>query len=383
MVYLVYFLIFVLPLVVIPFMPLSFETPKVILAELLIEILVLWRLYKEGVRAFWEVGEVRGISKLGLYLIGGLFVLSLVQIVLTPTQSTFFGNVFRLQGVFLFWHLLALAVFMPPIVFSKWLSLIAFGSLLLLWGSTLIFGTTLNARIVGSLGEPNALAAQALLLWAFVAVGKDKKHILISTGIVIILLALSQSRSGIVAFFVEAAFLFLVLVLKRPYGKAVMVSFVLIAISYILPFLEHNRGGWYENRAEIWSTAVSAGLQSPFIGHGFGRVTEALKQESFRVGSNVQYQYVDSSHNFLLDVWVQGGMVGLYLLLMLIWITLSHAIRNKDTLGLTLLLGLITVMSFNPVSITSLVLFWWVIGRGIQRNLPSFQEKNKNNIVSF
>lgn len=365
------FLFFVLPLVIIPFLPLPFETPKVIVAEVSIEILVLWRLYKKGFGVFREVGEVRkvgdgrGISKLGLYLIGGLFVLSLVQIVLTPSESTFFGNIFRLQGVFLFWHLLAFTVFVPHESIDKKLSLIAFGSLLLLWGSTIVFGTTLNARVVGSLGEPNALAAQALLLWAFVAVGKDKKHTVIATGVVLLLLALSQSRSGIVAFFVEAAFLFLVLVLKRPYGKAVMVSFILIAISYILPFLEHNRGGWYENRAEIWETAVSSGLQSPIIGHGFGRVTEALKAESFRVGSNVQYQYVDSSHNFLLDMWVQGGMVGLYFLLMLIWITLSHAIRNKDTVGLTLLLGLITVMSFNPVSITTLVLFWWVIGRGI------------------
>ena len=76
-----------------------FETPKVIAGELLIEILLVLTFLK-------------GRFKLSLNPFSGavalLFLLTLIDLIFLRTITTFFGNPFRLQGVFLLWHLLGL-----------------------------------------------------------------------------------------------------------------------------------------------------------------------------------------------------------------------------------------------------------------------------------
>lgn len=58
-------------------------------------------------------------------------------------------------------------------------------------------------------------------------------------------------------------------------------------------------------------------------------------------------------------------MAGLGLLLGLLFIAIRNFLRQKRTLELTAMLGLLTVLSFNPVSIAVLVVFWWMIGLGV------------------
>jgi O-antigen ligase len=145
-------------------------------------------------------------------------------------------------------------------------------------------------------------------------------------------------------------------------AKTVIISIILIAFSLILPILEG--GGWFENRSEVWSTALSAGLQRPIYGSGFGNIEYTLKEASRLINNNIQYQYVDSSHNFILDFWVQGGLLGTVLILSTIFLTLLGLTRKKDRLLLSSFLGVLTVMGFNPVSVVTLLALWYLIGQG-------------------
>jgi len=94
------FLILLLPFIINPFGGAFFEPPKVILAEVAIELLTVCYLLR---------AKLRFKSTL-LLPVGVLFGLSLVGLWLFPSQTVLFGNQFRLQGTFLLWHLLLLAL---------------------------------------------------------------------------------------------------------------------------------------------------------------------------------------------------------------------------------------------------------------------------------
>lgn len=133
-------------------------------------------------------------------------------------------------------------------------------------------------------------------------------------------------------------------------------------MSLFLPFAQNP--DWFENRSLIWQTALEAGQASPIIGTGFGNIQNPIHQAALKLGNPVQYQVVDSSHNFLLDFWVQGGLVGVISILFLIGFALAGLKRQNRLVETTALLGMITAMLFNPVSVVNLLAFWWLIGQG-------------------
>ena len=141
-----------------------------------------------------------------------------------------------------------------------------------------------------------------------------------------------------------------------------------MACSLFLPFVE--KSGWYENRAEVWHTALVAGTLSPIFGHGFGNTQSNLHQTSLILNNNIQYQIVDSSHNLVLDFWVQGGFLGVACLVLLLWGGVGGLIKHQAKLELTAFLGIFTVMLFNPVSVVILVYFWWLISQGFDNSKP-------------
>jgi O-antigen ligase len=90
----------------------------------------------------------------------------------------------------------------------------------------------------------------------------------------------------------------------------------------------------------------------------------AFKQYDQKLYNRLRGYYVDSSHNFILDWWVQGGFIGLGILLLLLFDAFKSFIRKKEKVYIVLLLGIVSVMSFNPMSVVTLVAFWWIVGLG-------------------
>ena len=357
------FLLFGLPLVVFPIGVTQFEIPKVFLAELAIFLLLLLKLLKLK-KITWD-----WLSWLPVRLIGLIIGLSLIHLLFFSTQTTLFGNIFRLQGIFPLWLLLILALTSREIKLTIIPANLPLVVLIAVAGSVILFGTNSAGRAVGFLGEPNALAATAIFLWPWIYFQQPTtltwKKVLACVCVIFVLI-LSGSRSGVIAFVIQLTLL--VLMKRFTLAKSALVALGLFGLSLFLPLWERNLV--FENRAEVWMTAWWAGWKNPILGNGFGNIESALRASAISLTNNLRFQYVDSSHNLLLDWWVQGGIIGVGLLLSLIFISFRKFIDHKKPLELVLILGLLTVMQFNPVSVVTLVGFWWLLGQGFKRDTP-------------
>lgn len=352
----IWFLLFALFTIVVPIGISPFEGPKVIIAEILIDLLALFTIVR------WEKTKLKRLWSSQGVLLGIILTLSLDQLILFREFPSFFGNSFRLQGLFLFWHLILFSIISKDILISHIPKALYYLSFIFLFLATIILGVNQNDRAFGTLGEPNALAATTLFILPFVYFKSKKsiKVVVIATAFLIIFL--SGSRAGIIGLGIEILFITLLGFLKLPLSKSIIISVILLLATLFLPIAEG--GGWFENRSQIWQTALQAGLQSPILGQGFGNIQDPIHQASLKLNNPVQYQVVDSSHNFILDWWIQGGLVGLISIFVLMFLSLQGLIKHKKALELTAFLGLTAAMLFNPVSVVNLLAFWWLIGQG-------------------
>lgn len=367
---LVFFLLFLLQFVILPFGTTHYEVSKVVVFELAVLCLLV---ISKRVRFSQLTLGNKDYYKNEL-LVVGLCIVSLLTICLHYSEFTFLGNGFRLQGTFLFWLLLFfswLASTIPLPAYPKSVYVLLLVGLVL---SVFSGVTNLDGRSVGTLGEPNALAAAAVFLWPWLVTSQplrshDSKFALFSSSIVVgmgillslFIILLSGSRSGLLALGIQVAVLlgakFLSLKTVTFIGLLLLLSFV------VVPLLDKQT--LYENRGEIWKTAVLAGYEHPLLGFGFGNVEVAMKAYNQKLYNNLRGYYVDSAHNIFLDFWVEGGMVGLTCFVLLVFIALKQFVAAKQYQSLLLLMGLLTVLSFNPGSIITLIQFWWLIGRGV------------------
>ncbi|MBI4084576.1 MAG: O-antigen ligase family protein [Candidatus Levybacteria bacterium] len=355
--YLLFFLLFLLPFVIIPIGVSPFETPKVLLAELAIEALLLLTLFKAQIP--------KGHVKLSFFpfILLMMLILAGLHLDFFPSFQTVFGNAYRLQGVFLFMNLLIFAYIsqrvrlphIPPYFFIGFL----LAHLLL----AVILGSSDSQRAYGALGEPNALAATAVFLWPFsLFTPKNKYSLLLKTSgfcIAALLVIISGSRAGFIAIALQSAFL--LISKKLPVSLSGALAVLVLLLSMFLPFVE--KSGVYENRAEIWQTAIKAGFEYPIFGGGMGNIEIRLKDAATSLSNAIRFQYVDSSHNIFLDWWVQGGIFGFSLFVLLVGGAFYFAIKQKKSFEIVLLLGMIAVLSFNPASVVILIALWWTIGQ--------------------
>ncbi len=353
--YLVWFLLFILYLIVIPIGISPFEAPKVIIAEAVIDLLIIIRLIHFKKIPFKHLFTSQTL------LLSIILLLSLDQVLLFHPHDSFFGNPFRLQGLFLFLHLAVFSFISKDILLSHIPKALYYLSFIFLFLATVILGVNPNYRAFGTLGEPNALAATTLFLLPFVFFRGNNITKIASFASALLIIILSGSRAGLVGLSIESLFLALIY-FKITCFKSVSISSVFILLSLILPLIEG--GGWFENRSQIWQTALQAGLQSPILGNGFGNIQNPIHQNSLKLDNQIQYQVVDSSHNFVLDLWIQSGIVGIISIITLICLSFHGLIKQRRKLELTAFLGIITAMLFNPVSVVNLVAFWWLIGQG-------------------
>ena len=351
------FLLFGVPLIFLPLEFPIFELPKVIVSQVLIEFLLLIYIFRQN-----QLSNPR--SQVFLKVILFIFVVSLVHLVLFNTPITFFGNQFRLQGVFLLWNLLAFSFLSSSINIGRDTDKIASISIVLLAIGAIFLGSPQTRRAFGTLGEPNALAATVVFLWPFLYFSPKRFLKILGPLIAFLIILISGSRSGMVAYFMQLIFLLLRQYFKLSLSQVIIICFLFLTFSYTFPFFEQRV---FENRFEVWQTAVAAGLKNPLLGGGFGNGEYLLHQTAVSLKNNIQYQYVDSSHNLFLDWWIQAGIIGLGLLIFLIAKTLQNLIINQRFLEITILLGILTVLSFNPASVVSLIALWWLIGQGAAR----------------
>lgn len=369
--FLTYLILFLVPLIVIPVISLRFEPPKVLLTEFLIEVLVVYVI---------TTGKfsLKKASKVLVGVVGGLFLLSLFHLIISPTQQNLFGNIFRLQGTILFWHFLALVLVTQNTYFKlkeRYIYLSAFIAVCL---GSLVFGVNRAGRLIGSLGEPNALGAVIILIFPFVFL--SFKNIWVRLSVLISAIGVinySESKSALVALVLELLFLGIIKIFKGKYLVATISCLIILGFSLTLPilerdyFLKNNTDPFdfrLEDRAEIWQIALNAGLHSPIFGSGIDSIQSQIHETAQDLNLNSQYSIIDSSHNLLLDYWIWGGFIGLFLMSTLIVLTLKNLIKQKALLEMIIFIGLLTVLLFNPTTVSILVAFWWIIGRSFAKS---------------
>ena len=351
------FLLFLLSCIVFPLQPSFFETPKIIGAELSVDILLfLWIILKKNT----DINFKKAVP----FLL--VFILTVVDLIFLQTSVTLFGNPFRLQGILLLWHLLLFALISSTISLPRFTWIIAFVSCLLLSLSLLFFGKNDAGRFVGFLGDPNMFAAAVIFVWPFLFFTKKiYRWVQISSIVfVIISLIVTSSRSGLIAFLLQLLFLGLLYSKKVSIHISFFICIAFMAGSILLPFFD--KGRIWESRSEIWQTSFQAGFKSPVIGSGYGNVEDAIGREARTLENNLRYEYVDSSHNILLDWWIQGGVIGVLLFVWLVCQSSREFIQEKNIRECIVLMGILTCLLFNPASIVTLVQFWWLLGQGIK-----------------
>lgn len=368
--YIVLLLLFGIPLLANPFMPLGFETPKVIVSEILIGVLLISFIPRLKSTFFSR------FDKKFILLLLGLFGISVIHLFTSLNPQIFFGNVIRLQGAYLLWHLLVFSIISSLVsINEKNLRKASFWSLCILAVSSLILWHPILKRSIGLIGEPNALASVAVFLLPLTFYSKNIMQRSIAITLAAIIVMTSGSQSGILAFFILLIFLFCHWKLKFSLIRSTIICSIFIVISLFFPYLEHlavNREGFYffENRFEVWQTAFLAGLNAPLFGHGFGTISDVLKQTALQLSNNLRFQVVDSSHNIILDYWVQGGITATTILFLLIFGTIIGLTKKHKVLELAAFLAVSTTLLFNPASISSLIAFWWLIGQAFT-NAPT------------
>lgn len=353
-------LLFFLPFVIAPFGASYFETPKVFLAEVIIDAFLLYYLLKNRLK-------LKDFDMRVLWLCTALILLTFIHLLIFHYPTSLFGNSYRLQGPFLLWHLLVFFLLSSRISIGKKISYIALTALVIHLVSTFVISPNQVGRSIGTLGEPNSLAATAIFLYPFVWFSK-KINIFFKIAAVVILIVIiltSGSRSGIIAIAIQLLFVFLPYILRLNLGKIVYLCLILIFLSVGLIVFEKDYK--YENRYQIFKASVMAGLKSPLIGHGFGNTEYALRPVFIEMNSTLKARVVDSSHNVFLDFFVQGGIAGLSILIMLIYYSIRKLVQEDKVMELAIFLGLISIMMFNPVSVSILLSFWWVLSQGFAK----------------
>jgi O-antigen ligase len=379
---LLFALLFLLAFVVLPFGVSQFETGKVLVGEGLVFAILFFFLQD---RIFRKQKLPLSVTIVFFTII----ILSLVHILRFDPHQILFGNAYRLQGVFLLWLLLIFTyissyVRLPRI--QNWMIVLILVPQFL---AAMFLTVTVDGRAVGTVGEPNSLAGYVVFLWPFLFLLNNsdelqeeerKKYVkrkkqfhdvwtgtnrilafrISGTMLSLLIIIFSGSRSGLIAFGIEAVFLVAISFFRLSIVKAFLIAFCLLLITLSFPFFE--TGKVYENRGEIWQTAVYAGYEHPVIGWGFGNTETAFKEYNTKLYNRLRGYYIDSSHNIFLDWWIQGGFIGLASLVLLVLGAIRVYVRNRNQLFLCLLLGILTILSFNPVSIVILLQFWWLIG---------------------
>lgn len=365
---LVIFLLFLLQFVYLPFGTSHFEIPKVYTAEGAIFILFIFFLFGK------EKIHYQTFKRSTLYCIVILVVLTILDLIFLHTNTSFFGDDFRLQGIFLLWMLILFSVISATLSASKIKAWFPFIILCIQCLFTCIVAGS-GARAVGTIGEPNALAADVIFLWPFVFFMKPQNNYYkaIAIFLIILIIFLTQSRSGVVALGIQLVFLFLSNKLHFSFKKTTIICLILMTLSLILPFFDQH--GFYEDRTQVWQSALVSGGTHAIIGNGFGNTNYALQASKEQFSNNLGLSFVDSSHDIFLDWFVQGGIIGLAILVFFIYQSFSVFVKKKDILNSILLLGITTSLLFNPASIVTLVAFFWLIGKGmLVKNILSKKE---------
>lgn len=218
-----------------------------------------------------------------------------------------------------------------------------------------------SERVYGTVGHPNFLGqllAPMVLLSGYLWKNVEKKLwrlLVFVAGILnLIALVLTENRASWLAlFFVVVLWVVLELDLKKRYkgGFIVLGSVALMMVLYLMASSLRS----LSTRFLLWESSFPLVLQDIWFGSGL----ESFKSvyQVYAPSALLNYEPVYSvaarSHNFLLDIWIEGGLVGL----LLIFTYLFKGLKKYNGL-----ISCVWIVSFLPWLLSFPLVEHWVFG---------------------
>lgn len=405
--FLVLLIIFITPLIT-PFLSYGYEQAKVVVFSYFVDITAIIFLAYLIINRSKINFKFSQINWAALNFVLILFLTSLLG--LNPLTS-FFGAPPYYQGFLLYLNLFTFSIL---IYLSKInlvqisVTLISSGlliSLLAIWQfiQLNLLGKlipTYAGRVVSSFGQPNFYSGYILMTLPFLLYflknlrRNSLKLGIFSLSILYIGILISGSRAS---FIISSALIVIWLFsfLNAKIKKTVIlgsIGFIILALSFSFIFrtgliyneiYETKNPFWLiqnspEKRANIWPVALKIYSQKPLTGYGLENISLAFtnyfsKNKHLLFEENLQTNPVlftlkdlslNSAHNYLLDLSLLSGILGLLAYLFLVYLMI------KKSRGGVLLISLITYLiwiQFQNQSLIHLLFFWTLVGLTIDK----------------
>ena len=241
------------------------------------------------------------------------------------------------------------------------------------WG---FFPTRGNVKILGNFDNPAGYASSLALGLPFVLYFLFEKRKVFKyaayfiLGVIILSILLSASRAGIIS--TVCASLFFIFRTSKFYEKIkykrliyLFVAVILFILFIGLYFVKKDSA---DGRVLIWNCTGKMITEKPFLGHGTG----SFKAKYMLYQADYFKQNPDSSFASLADnvmhpfnefllVWVEEGILGLSLLLLVVIATIKLFYKNSSRTFIALQSSLIAIFIFSCFSYPMNYPFSWII----------------------
>lgn len=392
--WLVFFLLFALPISFFPWAYLAFELPKFTLLFFTFVFTVYFLL----VSGF----KINHLTKSHYIYLAFLLWIVLTSILGLSFGQSFWGSYFRIQGL-LSWVCYSLLFFVSATLFEdkhfrKYASLailagsVPAASLAIIQFITLwFFGNTsqllYSNRVISTFGQPNFLGAYLVMslpfAWFFLKQVIKSWKVLVGFLIIVVILGIfsTLSRSA----YLGLTFLALLwgVYHYRLLLTGIIFSIVLFAIlANLFPNLVYKE--WYrfqvdtiskwtaENRLVIAQKSLQLISQRPILGYGIENFSLAFPRVVTPKDLGLKDLVVDSSHNLFLDLTVQTGLIGLGLFLAFLTFSIKSGLAQlKSAEGdkqgfikasICVVVAFLIIHQFAPVSVGPMALLWLSVG---------------------
>ena len=230
-----------------------------------------------------------------------------------------------------------------------------------------LFGTLRNFPVVGSFDNP---AGFVCCICAGIPLGylffklKNPYHWL-GLGIVFLAILLSNSRTGLISFFLIGIILFLQQSkINIKWKILLIIFFILFCFGLITLYKTDSANG----RMLIWKCSWEMIKENPFLGHGIGSFKANYMDYQatyFRTFSTSEYAMLADNINHPFNEYilllVQFGLTGMITLILFVVFLIICYQRNPTTLGKSALLSLLAIGTCSLFSYPLKYPFVWFI----------------------
>lgn len=246
---------------------------------------------------------------------------------------------------------------------------------------------TYAGRVVSTFGQPNLYSGFILLSLPFyrflVSQNKNKAIWIYLAGVLAGLgILLSYSRAAILIGTILLG-VWIMILLKKRVEKILFGLLVFLLILFVSVYLDfpskvekelslgnYATPGWFDNyspqrRIYIWPVILDLIAQKPLTGYGLDNLssvfTSNIRVEEAKTlqAADLKNLVVDRSHNYILDLLVFSGVLGLFSWILLVGLLLKRA--RPKVLLVSLLIYLIWIQ-FQIQSVVHLIYFWLLVG---------------------